>query len=208
MCKSIHLSIVELKSIEILYFRYDACGCVNPSFWIFRYIVRHGTMNVIKAPICNYNNGCYQQASYTMMYDDNYWSTNCSDCINDCNITEFIPKISSLEPMLEWIINDLKTKVESLGMPLPRNWSQTWQQDIEKSYVAIEVVTETSRSEKYNEEASMTGTDLLSNVGGQTGLWIGISFLSFMEVLEMIYRLVRYYCSQVYRRIRPNETVR
>ncbi|CAF4945099.1 unnamed protein product, partial [Rotaria sp. Silwood1] len=32
----------------------------------------------------------------------------------------------------------------------------------------------------------------LSNVGGQTGLWIGISFLSVMEFIEMLYRILRY----------------
>jgi hypothetical protein len=34
--------------------------------------------------------------------------------------------------------------------------------------------------------------DLLSNVGGQTGLWIGVSFLALMELVEMLYRLVRF----------------
>jgi hypothetical protein len=38
----------------------------------------------------------------------------------------------------------------------------------------------------------MTAVDVLSNVGGQTGLWIGVSFLSIMELAEMLYRLVRY----------------
>jgi hypothetical protein len=38
----------------------------------------------------------------------------------------------------------------------------------------------------------MTSVDVLSNVGGQTGLWIGVSFLSIMELAEMLYRLIRY----------------
>lgn len=98
---------------------------------------------------------------------------------------------------------DLKKQVESFGVPLANNWSQTWQEEIGKNYVAVEVVGETSNVEDYTEQASTTGTDLLSNVGGQTGLWIGISFLSFMEILEMLYRLVRYYCTRLYRRMRP-----
>ncbi|CAF4410788.1 unnamed protein product, partial [Adineta steineri] len=39
-----------------------------------------------------------------------------------------------------------------------------------------------------------------SNVGGQTGLWIGISFLSLMELAEMIYRLIRSQCHRLWTR--------
>ena len=45
--------------------------------------------------------------------------------------------------------------------------------------------------EYFNQTASITLVDVLSNIGGQTGLWIGVSFLSMMEVVEMTYRLLR-----------------
>ena len=68
--------------------------------------------------------------------------------------------------------------------------------DIENNYVGLEIVAESARIEKYEQEASMSRVDLVSNIGGNTGLWIGISFLSLMEVVEMLYRLCR---SQMYR---------
>ena len=40
-----------------------------------------------------------------------------------------------------------------------------------------------------------------SNVVGQTGLWIGISFVSVMEVVEMLYRLLRHECHVLKRRL-------
>ena len=43
---------------------------------------------------------------------------------------------------------------------------------------------ETANVEKYTETASISGVDVLSNVGGQTGLWIGLSFLSLMEMIK------------------------
>jgi len=84
-----------------------------------------------------------------------------------------------------------KEAVENLGIPLAANWSETWQTEIQNNYVAVDVVCETTVVETYTESASITIVDLISNVGGQTGLWIGISFLSLMELVEMLYRLIR-----------------
>ena len=58
---------------------------------------------------------------------------------------------------------------------------------------------ESTRVEVYTQQASMSPVDVISNVGGQTGLWIGISFLSLMEIAEMIYRLIRHRCQRVRR---------
>ncbi|CAF3987504.1 unnamed protein product, partial [Rotaria sp. Silwood1] len=65
--------------------------------------------------------------------------------------------------------------------------------EIQNNYVAVDVVCETNRVEAYTQDASISSVDLLSNVGGHTGLWIGISFLSIMELVEMLYRLIRYH---------------
>ena len=46
--------------------------------------------------------------------------------------------------------------------------------------------------ENLTQQPSMTAVDVISNVGGQTGLWIGISFLSIMEIVEMLFRLGRH----------------
>jgi hypothetical protein len=55
----------------------------------------------------------------------------------------------------------------------------------------LEVSYETTRSEVYSEQATLGPVDVLSNVGGQSGLWIGISFLTLLEIVEMVYRLTR-----------------
>ncbi len=47
--------------------------------------------------------------------------------------------------------------------------------EIENNYIAVHFVCEPTRVEAYTEDASISGVDLLSNVGGHTGLWIGIS---------------------------------
>ncbi|CAF3071871.1 unnamed protein product [Rotaria sp. Silwood2] len=112
-------------------------------------------------------------------------------CTLECTTTNFLTKISSLLAPTQWLLDDLKPKIESLSVPLPANWSNTWQSDISQNYVALEVVSESARMEILTDTASIGPVDLLSNIGGQTGLWIGISFLSLMEITEMLYRLIR-----------------
>jgi hypothetical protein len=97
--------------------------------------------------------------------------------------------------------------VANSGIPLGPNWTETWQTEIQNNYVAVDVVCETTVVETYTESASITIVDLISNVGGQTGLWIGISFLSLMEIVEMFYRLIRYHCHILRRRIRGEHDI-
>lgn len=93
-----------------------------------------------------------------------------------------------------WLMNDIKQFVEKSDIPLPNDWTTQWQWHIDNSYLSIELIHESSVVENYTQTATMTAVDVLSNVGGQTGLWIGVSFLSLMEVAEMVYRLIRYQC--------------
>ena len=61
---------------------------------------------------------------------------------------------------------------------LPKSWSTTWRSEIQTNYIGIDIVCELTRVESYKQQATLNGTDVLSNVGVQTGPWIGTSFLS------------------------------
>ncbi|CAF4291612.1 unnamed protein product, partial [Adineta steineri] len=115
----------------------------------------------------------------------------CPDCTQECIFSDFIIKSTSLLAPPEFLMNDIKQFVESSNIPLPTNWSTTWMNDIQSSFISLEVAYETTRTEIYSQQATITIVDVISNIGGNTGLWIGISFLSLMEIVEMIYRLVR-----------------
>lgn len=103
-------------------------------------------------------------------------------------------------------INDIKYFVEHSGIPTPTNWNETWMTEIQNNYVSVDIVCETARVEVYREDPSISSVDLISNIGGNTGLWIGISFLSIMEFVEMLYRIIRYHF-YVVKRQRKDETV-
>ncbi|CAF1648344.1 unnamed protein product [Adineta ricciae] len=105
----------------------------------------------------------------------------------------------------EWIIGDIKAFVENSSLPLASDWSTNWREHIHASYVSLAVSGESTLVENYTEVATLGLVDVISNVGGQTGLWIGISFLSLVEVLEMLYRLVRYHVYLVRRGLKTNQ---
>jgi hypothetical protein len=165
---------------------------VSPFLWSGRSIVKRGTNKLFLAPICDVLNVCYPRAIDTLWASSDLLKTYCSDCSPQCSITDFIVQKSSLAAPPEWQLESIKAFVENSSVPLPTNWSTTWREDIYRDYVSVRIIRETSMVENYTQSATMNIVDVLSNIGGQTGLWIGISFLSIMELIEMLYRLVRY----------------
>lgn len=175
---------------------YQECGCVDPYQWTARTVILPGTNNMIEAMICNATSSCFTDATDRIQNSDELWNQFCSDCAESCSTADFTITPSAVSAPSPWLLNDIKTFVERSDVPTTETWNETWISDIKENYVALDVICETTRIENYSEDASISGVDVISNVGGHTGLWIGISFLSLMELVEMFYRLIRYHiCS-------------
>ncbi len=151
-----------------------------------------GTTEAINITFCDIDNPCYVGAASELMNTYSIWATYCPNCTQECSFSEFIIQSSSLLAPPAFLLDSIKQFVEASTIPLPQNWTTSWVSEIQSSYVSLEVVYQTTRTDVYSQQATLGPVDVLSNVGGQTGLWIGISFLSLMEIAEMIFRLVRY----------------
>ena len=161
-----------------------------------------GTTNVIFPPLCNRTNVCFLQALYTMFISASSLTEYCSDCREQCSTTDFIVQKSSLVIEFERQDRDIKHFVENSNISLPTDWWTTWSTHVEKSYLKLQVMPVTSNVESITQTAALDLIDVVSNIGGQTGLWIGISFLSIMELIEIAYRLLRHECHMIYSKIR------
>ena len=75
---------------------------------------------------------------------------------------------------------------------MPADWSSTWREHISGNYLIVSVVRESSLVETNSQKAALGLVDILASIGGQSGLWIGISFLSLIEVMEVLYRLIQH----------------
>ncbi|CAF3585086.1 unnamed protein product [Rotaria sp. Silwood1] len=183
-------------------YAYEQCGCTNPYLWNIRYIVLPGTQNIILAPLCNYTDSCYHLAADVFTASTSFIEQYCSDCTSQCSVITFPLAISSFITPLEWQFNEIKTFVENSSVPLPLDWSTTWRTHIQNNYVAVSIVRQASVVDNNTQQAQITLSDVLSNVGGLTGLWIGLSFLSLMEIIHMLYQLIHYQCHLILSAIR------
>lgn len=141
--------------------------------------------------MCDFENNCWTEKSKEFVYNLTIWQTYCQDCNEECSYTEFVMKTSSMPVTLDYDLLRIKEFVEQSNVTLPENWLEIYSTEIPKSYVSFEIITETTRVETYTQQQSINLGELISNVGGQTGLWIGISFLSLFEVIEVIIHLLR-----------------
>lgn len=172
--------------------RFEQCGCINPFQWNARTIIRPPTNEIIVANLCNISDPCYSRAAETLLTSNDLMRDHCSYCPEQCSITSFNLQSSVWKAPASWLMNDIKRFVESTDIPLPNDWSTQWRSHIESSYLSVELIHESSIVENYTQKATLSPVDVLSNVGGQTGLWIGVSFLSLMEFAEMVFRLLQY----------------
>ncbi|UJR27016.1 hypothetical protein I4U23_008321 [Adineta vaga] len=175
-------------------YTYENCGCGNPFRWATRSIIIPGTNKTANISLCDIENPCYTRAATKLMNDKRIWMSYCHDCTQECTWSEFQIKSSSVLAPPSYLFNDIKQFVEESSIPLPANWSITWKNEIQSSYVSLSVLYETTQTEIYSQQATISVVDVVSNIGGQTGLWIGISFLSMIEIVEMLYQLIRAQC--------------
>ena len=116
----------------------------------------------------------------------------CSDCKQACSSTSYIVTPSSVLAPTAAVAYETKVDIESKGVPLTQSWTTDWEREVTKNYLKLEVICQSPLVENTTEQPLINAIDVLSSIGGQTGLWIGISFLSIMEIVEMLYRLLRH----------------
>jgi len=165
---------------------------VNPYEWSARSVVLPGTDTIIEAPLCSFLSTCYLDATVRLTNSTSLWNQFCSNCTQECSTVDFLITPSGVAAPSISYAYIAKDFVESVSVPLPTNWTANWLSEVQNNYVSLDVVCESTLVENYTQQASISPVDVFSSVGGETGLWIGISFLSLMELVEMLYRLCHY----------------
>ena len=62
--------------------------------------------------------------------------------------------------------------------------------DIEKSFLQVNILLTDKRYEVVSEHAVITWDIILANMGGAFNLWIGISFITLIEMCDLLYNLI------------------
>jgi hypothetical protein len=174
---------------------------VSPYEWSAQSVVLPGTDKIIQASLCDVTSTCYSSATVKLSNTTSIWNEFCSNCTQECSTVNFIITPSSASaPSLQFAYMT-KNFVESTSVPLPTNWTTNWQSEVQNNYVSLEVVCESIQIDNFTQDASITAVDVIANVGGNTGLWIGMSFLSLVEIIELLYCLLRHECHVIHQAI-------
>ena len=62
--------------------------------------------------------------------------------------------------------------------------------ELRKNIVSVMVYYDDLIYKSFTENAKMTIADLISNIGGTIGLFLGLSFLSFIEIVDVIIHII------------------
>ncbi|CAF2066967.1 unnamed protein product [Rotaria magnacalcarata] len=184
---------------------YQQCGCVSPYAWDKRSITLPGTSNIFIAPLCNITDTCYVQAANKYLTASTSSTSNNLICPKKCSNIDFPVEKSELSTPLEWQMSDIKSFVENSSVPLPANWSVVWRDYIRMNYLSINVVCETNVIDVNQQTLAYTRNTLISNIGAQVGLWLGLSVLIVAEVIELLYHLLRFTCQKIRSKIQRNK---
>jgi hypothetical protein len=116
------------------------------------------------------------------------YKSRLSDCIKSCpyacSSMEYIvvPQIS-LYPNKYYAENILSLYAEKKGLNLSS-------ENIYKAFVKVNIYYESMQYTSMVESPSFTGQSLLANVGGYFGLCLGLSLLSLVEIIELIFKII------------------
>ncbi|GMT29660.1 hypothetical protein PFISCL1PPCAC_20957, partial [Pristionchus fissidentatus] len=176
------------------------CGCYDPTYAYlggstYRSCFGDGFDNLTWTESSN-NLDCIEQ-----LYDSEATTfnmiKNCTDCTPPCEVESYMVTVSTAQ----WPSNDYKpaecTAYNQTGQPwvLPSEEANEakcilW---YKINTLLIEVYYERMNYQLLTESAAYTIGNLISDIGGQLGLFLGMSLISILEILVLCFLLV-WYC--------------
>ncbi|CAG0894001.1 unnamed protein product, partial [Darwinula stevensoni] len=156
----------------------NMCNCTCP--WLQDYFTfSNGTLNGTRA--CNIEN--YDSTDNQCINDVYYELTSGNitcPCNAECQQTEYQRTISSSEwPTASYLSSAMDSM--DLGTRLQTN-DDTMKMEVVKVIIYFSSIAQ----ETITESPSVTGTSLLSNLGGALSLYLGISVVMILEVIEIL----------------------
>lgn len=119
-------------------------------------------------------------------YFSDHESELCSDCPQECDTTSFQISASSSRYPTRYYQNYLSSRTNILSRFPPGTPSS----EITKSTVLLNVFYDDLATTYTTELPALTPVGLLGIIGGNLGLFIGISLLTFVEIIELILEIL------------------
>ena len=129
------------------------------------------------------------------LFNENELPQECSDlCPVECTKMIFTPIQSQIN---QFSIEKAEQYMENSFIKSKFNETSPTYEDIKMSIVNLNIYYDRLSFTEVTEKPSFTFVDLISNVGGTFGLFIGISLLSVLEIVEIIFELLLLFKSKL-----------
>ncbi|XP_077870415.1 epithelial sodium channel subunit gamma-like [Saccoglossus kowalevskii] len=165
------------------------CRCSDPDYPV---LVINETMREILLPCDNYDNGsdalCFDEVNVQYQYGD----LNC-DCPQPCSETTYIASTSFSSWPANNYMSDMNGIAERLnGIPNTGGIGSTGTSEpTQKNLVRVQIYFKELNFQSITESPAYSEFDLISDIGGQLGLWIGVSMITVCEIFQFLGVLVK-----------------
>ena len=163
------------------------CSCYDPEF------PNTNSTDMNNITFCHDPEKLNCMTNVEAYFSDNGLTTDCSNsCPMECLSAEYKTSMHTASYPTEWYL-DLLLKQTNLVNKFS-NFSQNspnLNSLIKNSVVKISIFYNDISYDALVESPVLTFDVLLGNVGGSLGLFIGISFLSLVEIFELIFEILR-----------------
>ncbi|CAF3737478.1 unnamed protein product [Rotaria socialis] len=176
-------------------FIFSVCSCILPIPLYTRYVFNREHDNLIFTNVCHpytEEQTCALTTAQRFVSSPTTIAAWCSHCVLQCTYTYFPTELSAnLAPTTAqkayWAPILLSNTSNWTNLSLPNDFAANYDTYMSSNYLRV-TITCSKRYVTLNvQEAKLTIVDTFAAIGGQTGLWIGLSVLSFIEVCELIY---------------------
>jgi hypothetical protein len=142
----------------------------------------------------------------------------CPECLTECEIIQYstqssyayYPNVNAKDRVLQRVRNHFRfDEMVNADLNLSDGSSSNRHANLRNNIVGVEISASPYATEILTESPVYTWVDLISSIGGQTGLftknyfflfnlnsifylglWIGVSLISFVEIIELLYLLI------------------
>ncbi|XP_070542005.1 acid-sensing ion channel 2-like [Ptychodera flava] len=169
-----------MKSCLLTYIA-DTCNCTDP-----RYPrpdgyddFRHCQYQIFEHRMC--------KSTADLMYQADRLTCDCPPkCVTDTHAREVSSTLWPSMNSVDYVYDVMKGRSSKLRMLLEEQ-ERTGLDLFGKNVLKLEVYLRDLARQEITQSQSYTEIDLVSDIGGNLGLWIGLSVLTIMEFLELIF---------------------
>ena len=139
--------------------------------------------NALKKQIkpCSDSNQIKCVTNVTIKFSNNIEETCASECPLECEYVTYETSMSQLEYSNRQHFNDLKTRF--------KEYENMSLEEYKKTHLSLNIHFKSNEYTEIREMPKMTPIELISNLGGVLGIFLGLSIFSFVEVFEILLRI-------------------